>query len=103
MPEKKKKQPAEFAKDKNVFAGGAPTKGDNAKNAKQKQPDAHQPRDADKTSGHDVNPSAQQKDLKSKQSRQAETFGHNVNQSAKQIGLKSNDKPEYKVIIKNVH
>ena len=48
MTEKKKKQSAEFAKDKNAFAGGTPIKGDNAKNAKQKQSGAHQPRDADK-------------------------------------------------------
>ena len=43
MAEKKKKQSAEFAKDKNAFAGGASAKGDNAKNAKQKQSGAHQP------------------------------------------------------------
>lgn len=54
MTEKKKEQSADFAKDKNAFAGGTPTKGDNAQNAKQKQSGAHQPRDADKTSGHDV-------------------------------------------------
>ncbi len=54
MAEEKKKQSAEFAKDKNAFAGGTPIKEDNAKNAKRKQSGAHQPRDADKTSGHNV-------------------------------------------------
>ena len=70
MTEKKKKQSAEFAKDKNAFAGGTPIKGDNAKNAKQKQSGAHQPRDADKTSGHNVQ--------KQGQSGRAGTSGHNV-------------------------
>ena len=70
MAEKKKKQSAEFAKDKNAFAGGASAKGDNAKNAKQKQSGAHQPRDADKTSGHHVQ--------KQGQPGREETSGHNV-------------------------
>lgn len=55
MTEKKKKQPAAFARDKNTFADGSSAKGDTvAKRAKQKQPGAHQPRDADTTSGHNV-------------------------------------------------
>ncbi len=55
MAEKKKKQPAEFAKDKNAFTGGSSQKKDvNTQKAKQKQSGAHQPRDADVTSGHDV-------------------------------------------------
>lgn len=55
MAEKKKKRAAEFAKDKNAFAGGSSTKRDSdTKKAKQKQSGAHQPRDADVTSGHDV-------------------------------------------------
>ena len=55
MAEKKKKQPAEFAKDKNAFTGGSSPKKDvNTQKAKQKQSGAHQPRDADVTSGHDV-------------------------------------------------
>ena len=73
MAEKKKKQPDGFAEDKNAFAGGSSTKGDIAKKAKQKQPGAHQPRDADITSGHDVQ--------KSEQSGQPKTFGHNVQKS----------------------
>lgn len=70
MAEKKKKQPDGFAEDKNVFAGGSSPKGDIAKKAKQKQSGAHQPRDADVTSGHDVQ--------KPEQSGQSKTFGHNV-------------------------
>ena len=55
MAEKKKKQPAEFAKDKNAFAGGS-SKGKDVttQKSKRKQSGAHQPRDADTTSGHNV-------------------------------------------------
>ncbi len=61
MTEKKKKQPEGFAKDKNAFAGGSSTKKDTAaKNTKQRQSGAHQPRDADKTSGHDVQKSKEE-------------------------------------------
>ena len=55
MAEKKKKQAAGFAEDKNAFAGGSSTKEKStAQKARQKQSGAHQPRDADVTSGHDV-------------------------------------------------
>ena len=55
MAEKKKKQTAEFAKDKNAFASGVTTKKNSVENKeKQKQSGAHQPRDADTTSGHNV-------------------------------------------------
>ena len=55
MAEKKKKRAAEFAKDKNAFAGGSSTKrGSDTKKAKQKQSGVHQPRDADVTSGHEA-------------------------------------------------
>lgn len=53
MAEKKKKQPAEFAKDKNAFTDGSPIKGKRtAQRAKQKQSGAHQPRDADVELSH---------------------------------------------------
>ena len=68
MAEKKKKQPAEFAKDKNAFAGGSSKGKDvDTHKAKQKQSGAHQPRDADVTSGHDV-----------QKPEQPKTSGHNV-------------------------
>ena len=55
MAKAKKKQSAEFAKDKNAFSGGSSKKENStAQIAKQKQSGAHQPRDADVTSGHDV-------------------------------------------------
>ena len=55
MAEKKKKQTAEFAKDKNAFASGVSAKKNSVENKeKQKQSGAHQPRDADTTSGHNV-------------------------------------------------
>lgn len=92
MADKKKKQSAKFAKDKNAFAGGSSTKRDSdTKKAKQKQSGAHQPRDADVTSGHDVNPSAQQNDLKLVQPK---TFGHNASPSAVQKNLKLGKKPD---------
>ena len=63
MEEKKKKQVAEFAKDKNAFAGGSSTKGKSTvQKAKQKQSGAHQPRDADVTFGHDVQKSGKNPD-----------------------------------------
>ena len=71
MTEKKKKQPEGFSKDKNAFANGGSEKKDTAvKNTKQRHSGAHQPRDADKTSGHDVQ--------KSGQPGRAETSGHNL-------------------------
>ena len=55
MAEKKKKQTAEFAKDENAFASGVSAKKNSVENKeKQKQSGAHQPRDADTTSGHNV-------------------------------------------------
>ncbi len=78
MTEKKKKQPAAFARDKNTFADGSSAKGDTvAKRAKQKQPGAHQPRDADTTSGHNV-----------QKPQQPKPFEHDANNSARRDGLK---------------
>ncbi len=77
--ENKKKQPAEFAKDKNAFSGGGSAKGDTAaKKPKEKQPGAHQPRDADFTSGYDNSQSVKQDGLKPERSGQPKTSGHNV-------------------------
>ena len=83
MAEKKKKQPAEFAKDKNAFTGGSSKKKDvNTQKAKQKQSGAHQPRDADVTSGHDV-----------QKPEQPKTSGHNVQ--------KQGNKPEQESFLDN--
>ena len=83
MAEKKKKQPAEFAKDKNAFTGGSSPKKDvNTQKAKQKQSGAHQPRDADVTSGHDV-----------QKPEQPKTSGHNVQ--------KQENKPEQESFLDN--
>jgi len=79
MAENKKKQPAEFAKEKNAFSGGGSAKGDTAaKKPKEKQPGAHQPRDADFTSGYDNSQSMKQDGLKPERSGQPKTSGHNV-------------------------
>ena len=84
MTEKKKKQPAEFAQDKNAFAGGGSAKGDTAaKRAKQKQPGAHQPRDADTTSGHHV-----------QKSGQAKPSEHDADYSAEQNSSKPEGRPD---------
>ena len=84
MAGKKKRQSAEFAKDKNAFAGGSSKKENStAQKAKQKQSGAHQPRDADITSGHDVQKPGQSK-----------TFGYGANHSVKQNDLKLRSKPE---------
>jgi len=83
MAEKKKKQPAEFAKDKNAFTGGSSKKKDvNTQKAKQKQSGAHQPRDADVTSGHDV-----------QKPEQPKTSGHN--------DQKQENKPEQESFLDN--
>ena len=87
MAEKKKKQTAEFAKDKNAFASGVTTKKNSVENKeKQKQSDAHQPRDADTTSGHNVQKSGQSK-----------TFGHDASYSVKQNHMESVDKPDKEI------
>ena len=84
MAEKKKKQRAEFAEDKNVFAGRSSAKEDTAaKRAKQKQSGAHQPRDADTTSGHDV-----------QKSGQAKPSEHDADYFAKQNGSKPKGRPD---------
>ncbi|GFI45944.1 murein DD-endopeptidase MepM [Lachnospiraceae bacterium] len=84
MAEKKKKQPAEFAKDKNAFAGGSSVKGNTvAKGAKQKQSGAHQPRDADTTSGHDV-----------QKPEQPKPFEQDFNVSVKRDGSKPGSRPD---------
>ena len=99
MAEKKKKQTAEFAKDKNAFAGGSSTKGKSTvRKTKQKQSGAHQPRDADTTSGHNVNPSVKQKGLKSGQSK---TFGYDASHSVKQNHMESVDKPDKEIFQDN--
>ncbi len=84
MAEKKKKQQAEFAKDKNAFVGGSSAKGNTvAKGAKQKQPGAHQPRDADTTSGHDV-----------QKPEQPKPFEQDFNVSVKRDGSKPGSRPD---------
>ena len=105
MAGRKKKQPAGFAKDKNAFADGSPAKGDRtAHKAKQKQPGAHQPRDADVTSGHDVQKPRQPETLSrgakhparknGLKQEQPKTFGDDANHSASQNDLRLKNKPD---------
>ena len=91
MAEKKKKQTAEFAKDENAFASGVSAKKNSVENKeKQKQSGAHQPRDADTTSGHNVQKSGQSK-----------TFGHDASYSVKQNHMESVDKPDKEIFQDN--
>ena len=70
MAEKKKKQRAAFAEDKNAFAGGVSTKTNIVENMdKQKQSGAHKPRDAATTCGHNIDHSVKQKGLKPRQKK----------------------------------
>ena len=87
MAEKKKKPSAEFAKDNNTFAGGSSAKKNTAaKKARQKQPGAHQPRDADTTSGHYVQKSVQEK---------------SANDVVKQNGSKQKSRPDSTAVWEN--
>ena len=82
MAEKENKHSAEFAKDKNAFSGGTSTKGEPvAKKAKQKQSGSHQPRDANYTSGHDVQKSAHEPDGNSVQDNH-DSFQNNTGKAA---------------------
>ena len=68
MAEKKKGQKADFAKDKGAFHEGGSAKGaGTSQRGQQKKSGTHQPRDADRTSGQNV-----------QRSEQTETFGQNV-------------------------
>ena len=57
MAEKKKQKPAAFAQEKKTFTGEIPKK---ANEGKGKKSAAYQPRDADTTSGHDVQKSVEE-------------------------------------------
>ena len=86
MAEIKKAQAAGFAEDSNAFAGGSSVKGTAApKKAQQKQAGVHQPRDADDTSGQNV-----QKQTKTSDSRKAK--GGQRKQHRKQGAFGQSDK-----------
>jgi|MucameStandDraft_1065616.scaffolds.fasta_scaffold00907_14 murein DD-endopeptidase MepM/ murein hydrolase activator NlpD len=91
MTEKKKRPSGEFGKEKNAFADGSSKKGNDSQKAKRKQPGTHQPRDANVTSGHDVQkqgkPTSENNIQKQKQSK---TSGHNV-QKQKQSKTSGHD------------
>ena len=61
MAEKKKQKPAAFAQEKKTFTGEIPKK---ANEGKGKKSAAYQPRDADTTSGHDVQRSKIQRSIR---------------------------------------
>lgn len=73
MAEDKKKKMAVFAQEKNSFIGEIPKEG---KNGKKKKSVAYQPRDADTTSGHDV-----QRSKNTKKYQKADASGQNVQKS----------------------
>ena len=79
MAEKKKGQKADFAKDKGAFHEGGSAKGaGTSQRGQQKKSGTHQPRDADRTSGQNV-----------QRSEQTETFGQNVQKSAQKPDSRS--------------
>ena len=73
MAEKKKQKSAGFAQEKNTFTGEIPKKASEGKNKKSV---AYQPRDADTTSGHDV-----QRSKNTKKYQKADASGQNVQKS----------------------
>ena len=73
MAEKKKQKSAAFAQEKNTFTGEIPKK---ANEGKSKKSAAYQPRDADTTSGHDV-----QRSKNTKKYQKADASGQNVQKS----------------------
>ena len=81
MAEKKKQKPAAFAQEKKTFTGEIPKK---ANEGKGKKSAAYQPRDADTTSGHDV-----QRSKNTKKYQKADASGQNVQKSE---GAEAGDK-----------
>jgi hypothetical protein len=73
VAEKKKQKPAAFAQEKKTFTGEIPKK---ANEGKGKKSAAYQPRDADTTSGHDV-----QRSKNTKKYQKADASGQNVQKS----------------------
>ena len=73
MAEKKKQKPAAFAQEKKTSTGEIPKK---ANEGKGKKSAAYQPRDADTTSGHDV-----QRSKNTKKYQKADASGQNVQKS----------------------
>ena len=87
MAERKKKQAAVFAKDESTFVNGSSAKGANTTHkGKEKCSGTNQPRDENRTSGHDVQRSEQkqksgQNKRKTGQYRKEDTFGQSDQQS----------------------
>ena len=77
MAEKKKQKPAAFAQEKKTFTGEIPKK---ANEGKGKKSAAYQPRDADTTSGHDV-----QRSKNTKKYQKADASGQNVQKSERSL------------------
>ena len=81
MAEKKKQKPAAFAQEKKTFTGEIPKK---ANEGKGKKSAAYQPRDADTTSGHDV-----QRSKSTMKYQKTDASGQNVQKSG---GTEAGDK-----------
>lgn len=92
MAEKKKGQAAGFAKDNNAFNDSSSVKGAAAsKKARQKQSGTHQPRDANDTSGQDVQKSGQNDTFRQnvQKPEQSEPFGENTRKVAQKPDSRS--------------
>ena len=79
MAEKKKDKSAEFARDKSAFAGDGSTKKTASQKAQRNQSGTHQPRDANDTSGQNIQRS--EKSKQRKQYQKQDTFGHSDQKS----------------------
>lgn len=100
MAERKKKQAAVFAKDESTFVNGSSVKGANTTHkGKEKYSGTNQPRDENRTSGHDVQRSEQkQKSGKNKrktgQYRKEDTFGQS-DQKSGNMDTSKNQKSDF--------
>lgn len=85
MAENKKKKSAVFAEEKGTFSESSSVKEKVSKKPQRKQSGIHQPRDADRTFGHNVQKLGQPEKLgqSDKKKKQRDTFRHNVQKSEK--------------------
>ena len=99
MAEKKKGQAAGFAKDNNAFDDSSSVKGAAAsKKAQQKQSGTHQPRDANDTSGQNVQKSGQNDTFRQnvQKPEQSEPFGENTQKAAQKPDSRSHKSSQKK-------
>ena len=92
MAEKKKDKSAEFVRDKSAFVKGGSEKGTASKKVQHKHSGTHQPRDANDTSGQNVQRSEKAKQRK--QYQKQDTFG-NSDQKSENMDADSKRKRDF--------